>query len=206
VLLICVPAFLVITGKGSFTSGDASTAVFWGILVATTVAFFTAKKAGLTFKESKASLMKGIIDMLPVAMLLVLAFALGTICSELGVGAYVSSLTSLYLPNQIMPALVFITGCLMSFSSGSSWGTFAIMVPIIVPMSAASGIPLNILLGSMLSGAIMGDHCAIQSDSTCMASIFSGCDNINHFKTQIPYALLATGISFVLFLIVGVLM
>lgn len=151
-------------------------------------------------------MMKGIVNMLPVAMLLVLAFALGTICSELGVGAYVSNLTSLYLPNQIMPALIFFTGCLMAFSSGSSWGTFAIMVPIIVPMSAASGIPLNILLASMLSGAIMGDHCAIQSDSTCMASIFSGCDNINHFKTQIPYALLATGVSLVLFLIVGVLM
>jgi Na+/H+ antiporter NhaC len=206
VLLICVPSFLFVTGKGSFTSGDASTAVFWGVLVATLVAFFAAKKAGLSYKESKNALMKGIIDMLPVALLLVLAFALGTVCSELKVGDYVSGLTSIYLPNQIMPALVFITGCLMAFSSGSSWGTFAIMVPIIVPMAAASGIPLNILLAAMLSGAIMGDHSAIQSDSTVMASIFSGCDNINHFKTQIPYALLAAGISLVGFIIVGFLM
>ncbi|MGI6141208.1 MAG: Na+/H+ antiporter NhaC family protein [Caldicoprobacterales bacterium] len=206
VLLICVPTFLFVTGGGSFTSGDASTAVFWGVLAATLVAFFAAKKAGLGFQESKTALMKGIIDMLPVAMLLVLAFALGSICSELQVGAYVSSLTSVYLPNQIMPALVFFTGCLMAFASGSSWGTFAIMIPIIVPMAAASDIPLHILLAAMLSGAIMGDHSAIMSDSTVMASIFSGCDNVDHFKTQIPYALIAAGISLILFLIVGFFM
>lgn len=206
VLLVCVPTFLFITGKGHFTSGNASTAVFWGVLVATTVAFFVAKSAGVSYKDSKTALMKGIIDMLPVAMLLVLAFSLGAICSDLGVGTYVSSLTSLYLPNAVMPALVFFTGCLMSFSTGSSWGTFAIMVPIIVPMGTMSGIPLNILLAAMLSGAIMGDHCAIQSDSTVMASIFSGCDNVDHFKTQIPYALIAMGISLILFLIVGIAM
>lgn len=206
VLLACVPTFLFVTGQGSFTSGDASTAVFWGVLVATAVAFFAAKKAGLSFKESKTALMKGIIDMLPVAMLLALAFALGTVCSELKVGDYVSSLTSVYLPDQIMPALVFITACLMAFSSGSSWGTFAIMIPIIVPMAAASGIPLHILLAGMLSGAIMGDHIAIMSDSTVMASIFSGCDNVDHFKTQIPYALIAAGIAAVGFLIVGLVM
>jgi Na+/H+ antiporter NhaC len=206
ILLICVPTFLFVTGKGSFTSGDASTAVFWGVLVATLSAFIAAKTAGLSYKESKNALMKGIIDMLPVAMLLVFAFSLGTVCSELGVGDYVSSLTSIYLPDQIMPALVFITACLMAFSSGSSWGTFAIMVPIVVPMAAASGIPLNILIASMLSGAIMGDHCTIMSDSTVMASIFSGCDNINHFKTQIPYALIAAGIALILFLIAGLAM
>lgn len=203
VLLVCVPIFLYITGDGVVTNGNASTAVFWGVLVGTITAFLMTLKVGLSYKEATAALKKGIIDMLPIGMLLVFAFALSSICSELGVGDYIARLTSLYLPNQIMPAMIMITSALMAFSTGSSWGTFAIMIPIIVPMATTGNMPLNILLAAMLSGAIMGDHCSIMSDSTVMASIFSGCDNINHFKTQIPYALISCTIAGVLFLISG---
>jgi len=204
VLLVCVPLFLYVTGKGKITDGNASTAVFWGILISTLVGFLIAIKAGLSYKEAGGALKKGIIDMLPVGMLLVFAFALSSVCGELGVGKYIANLTSLYLSNKIIPALMFFTCCLMAFSTGSSWGTFAIMVPILVPMSTVGNMPLNILLAAMLSGAIMGDHCTIMSDSTVMASMFSGCDNIAHFKTQLPYALIAAGISLVCFLVVGI--
>ena len=94
----------------------------------------------------------------------------------------------------------------MAFATGSSWGTFAIIIPIVVPMATASVIPLNILVAAMLSGAIMGDHCSMISDSTVMASAFSGCDNVKHFRTQLPYALISAGVAAVLYLITGFVM
>ena len=77
------------------------------------------------------------------------------------------------------------------------------MIPIVVPMAEANGVPLHLLVATMLSGAIMGDHCSMISDSTVLASVFSGCDNVSHFKTQLPYALISAALAAVLYLIVG---
>ena len=157
----------------------------------------------MKWKEATDSMFKGILEMVPVAMLLVFAFCLSGICSGLGIGAYISQLTAANLPNFIVPFLVFLTACLMAFSTGSSWGTFAIMIPIVVPMGDATGLSLSILVAAMLSGAIMGDHCSMISDSTVLASTFSECDNVSHFKTQLPYSLIAAGIAAVGFLVAG---
>lgn len=205
VLLVCVPLFLWITGDGSITSGNASTAVFWGILVATLVALIMSAQAGMGWSQAGDAMKKGIVAMLPVASLLVFAFALSSVCGQLDLGKYIARLVSENFSPKIMPLLIFITTGLMAFSTGSSWGAFAIMIPIIVPIAAAIGSPVHILLGAMLSGAIFGDHSSIMSDSTVLASSFSGCEIIDHFQTQLPYALIAAAGAGVLFLILGLI-
>lgn len=203
VIIGTVIATLYITGGGKMTDGDTSTAVFYSMIIANIFTILLCMKEGIKLKESVKACMDGCMEMVPVAMLLVFAFCLSGICSELGVGAYVSEMTAAHLPAAFVPALVFIAASLMAFATGSSWGTFAIMIPIVVPMAAATGVPVHILVASMLSGAIMGDHCSMISDSTVMASVFSDCDNISHFRTQLPYALTAAGLSAILYLIVG---
>jgi tetracycline resistance efflux pump len=203
-LIASIPTFMLVTGKGVYTDGDSSTAVYYGVLIGLGSAYLLALKAGVAVKDAAKACKDGIMEMVPIGVLLVFAYSLSSICSTLGVGAYVSKVTAAYLPNLIVPLIVFLVSCLMAFASGSSWGTFAIMTPIVVPMAQASGISISILMGAMLSGAIMGDHCAIMSDSTVLASSFSGCNNVDHFRTQLPYALIATGAASVCYLIVGI--
>lgn len=206
-IIVTVIASQYITGKGVFSDGDTSTSVFYSMLIGNAVAILLCmKSAGMKGKETVKLCLDGCLEMVPIAMLLVFAFCLSGICSELGVGTYISTLTAAHISGKVIPVLVFIVACLMSFATGSSWGTFAIVIPIIVPMAEANGVPLYLLVASMLSGAIMGDHCSMISDSTVLASVFSGCDNVSHFKTQLPYALISAGISAVLFLLVGIIM
>lgn len=203
VIIISVVAAIYITGQGTFSNGSTDVAVFYAMIIGNIVALLLSVKSGMKWKDAIDSMGKGILEMVPVAMLLVFAFCLSGICGTLGIGGYISGLTAAHLPNFIVPVLVFLTGCLMAFSTGSSWGTFAIMIPIVVPMAEATGISLSLFVAAMLSGAIMGDHCSMISDSTVLASTFSECDNVQHFKTQVPYALIATAFAVVGFLIAG---
>lgn len=207
VIIACVIGGQLITGKGVFADGDTSTSVFYAMLIGNVVTIVMCMIfAGMKYGEAVKACGQGILEMIPVAMLLVFAFCLSGICGELNIGAFISGITAAHIPNAIIPTLVFITGALMAFATGSSWGTFAIIIPIVVPMATASVIPLNILVAAMLSGAIMGDHCSMISDSTVMASAFSGCDNVKHFRTQLPYALISAGVAAVLYLITGFVM
>ena len=207
VIIACVIGGQLITGKGTFADGDTSTSVFYAMLIGNVVTIIMCMIfAGMKYGEAVKACGQGILEMIPVAMLLVFAFCLSGICGELNIGAFISGITAAHIPNAIVPTLVFVTGALMAFATGSSWGTFAIMIPIVVPMAAASVIPMNILVAAMLSGAIMGDHCSMISDSTVMASAFSGCDNVKHFRTQLPYALISAGAAAVLYLITGFVM
>ena len=204
VIIASVIGALLITGGGVITNGDASVAVFYSMIIGNVVTILLCcAMAKMKVKEACSQCLKGCGEMVPVAMLLVFAFCLSGICGELGIGAYISALTAAHLPNFIVPCLVFITAALMAFATGSSWGTFAIVIPIVVPMAAATGLPLPLLIAAQLSGAIMGDHCSMISDSTVMASAFSGCDNVKHFRTQLPYALIGAGAAAVLYIVAG---
>ena len=202
-IIITIVATQFITGHGNFADGDTSTSVFYSMIIGNLFMIIACRVIGLKHKDVMAACGAGILEMISVGMLLVFAFCLSSLCGELGIGVYISEITAAHIPNLLVPALIFITSSLMSFATGSSWGTFAIMIPIVVPMATASVIPLHILIASMLSGSIMGDHCSMISDSTVLASAFSGCDNVSHFRTQLPYALLGAGVSVVLYLIVG---
>ena len=207
IIIASVIGALLITGKGVITDGDTSVAVFYSMVIGNVLTILLCVAfAKMNIKEACSQCLKGCGEMVPVAMLLVFAFCLSGICGELGIGAYISALTAAHLPNFIVPCLVFITAALMAFSTGSSWGTFAIVIPIVVPMAAATGLPLYLLVSAQLSGAIMGDHCSMISDSTVMASAFSGCDNVKHFRTQLPYALISAVAAVVLYIVAGLIL
>lgn len=207
IIIASVIGALLITGKGVITDGDTSVAVFYSMIIGNVLTILMCvAMAKMSIKEACSQCLKGCGEMVPVAMLLVFAFCLSGICGELGIGGYISALTAAHLPNFIVPALVFITAALMAFATGSSWGTFAIVIPIVVPMAAATGLPLYLLVSAQLSGAIMGDHCSMISDSTVMASAFSGCDNVRHFRSQLPYALISAAGAVVLYIVTGLIL
>ncbi|PAB60555.1 Na+/H+ antiporter NhaC family protein [Anaeromicrobium sediminis] len=204
VLIGMMPISLYITGEGNMMEGSGSTSVYWAVIAA--VAFcgvlYIGKKI-LTLNEYMDYLYKGIGGMVPVASILIFAFAIGNSISDLGTGQYLASLVAGKVSGAFGPAIIFILGCIMAFSTGTSWGTFAILMPIALQMAVAMDANIYASIGAVVSGAIMGDHCSPISDTTILASMASASDHIDHVKTQIPYALLSSAIAFVLYIVVG---
>jgi Na+/H+ antiporter NhaC len=149
--------------------------------------------------------MKGAGDLLPIATILLFALTLGDVANALGTGVYVANMVSGNISPVLLAPLVFLVSAFIAFSVGSSWGTFAIMVPIAVPIAMTLGIPVPLLLGAALSGGIFGDHASPISDTTVLASMASASDHIEHVRTQLPYALIAAAIATIGFLLVGLL-
>ncbi|HUP21193.1 MAG TPA: Na+/H+ antiporter NhaC family protein [Gemmatimonadota bacterium] len=195
---------LFVTGEGDPLDGDGSTSVLWAISSAIAAMFVLYKVQGIMgVEESSKYTLQGMAGLLPLVVVLVLAFALGATCNALGTGPFVASVVERFLSPGLVPALLFLAGGLISFSTGTSWGTFAIMIPIGVPMVDPLGLSLPLVLGAVLSGGIFGDHCSPISDTTIVASLASACDHITHVRTQLPYALLAGGAATALFLAAG---
>ena len=147
--------------------------------------------------------LKGMSGMLNMALLMVFAFAIGNLCNELGTGQYVAEVTRGWLSPALVPAIVFLTSCFIAFSTGTSWGTFAIMIAIAVPMANSFEINVYLAIAAALGGGVFGDHCSPISDTTIISSMASASDHIDHVKTQLPYALFAGGITIVLYLLLG---
>ena len=124
---------------------------------------------------------------------------------DLGTGAYIAKLVGGNLPNALIPAMLFLAGALISFSTGTSWGTFAILIPIGMPLAIALDLPPSLLLAAILGGGVFGDHCSPISDTTVVSSIAAGCDLLEHVRTQLPYAITGGIIAFVMYLIAGIL-
>ena len=145
--------------------------------------------------------MKGMTD---VAVTLVLAWSLGSMISALGTAEFiVNGLKSINFSAGLVPAAIFVFGAFVSFSTGSSWGTFAIMMPLAIPMAHAFGIPYAIAVGAVLSGGLFGDHCSPISDTTILSSTGAQCDLVDHVKTQLPYACVNGVIAFGAFVFAG---
>jgi tetracycline resistance efflux pump len=138
--------------------------------------------------------------------LMVLAFAIGDLCKDMQTGIYVASSTQSWLLPSIAPAVIFITSCFIAFATGTSWGTFAIMISIAIPLSQALDINVHLALAAVLGGGVFGDHCSPISDTTIIASMAADVDHIDHVKTQLPYALFTGALSILLYLIFGFLM
>lgn len=203
-LIVMMPINLIITGKGSLMAGDGATSVLWAVLAALVIsAIIYMWQKIFTISEFMNLTYKGIGGMVPVASILIFAFAIGQSISELGTGEYMAGLVENRIHSAFGPAIIFILGSIISFSTGTSWGTFAILVPIAIQMSVAMDVNIPITIGAVVSGAIMGDHCSPISDTTILASMASASDHIDHVKTQLPYALLAAGISVILYIIAG---
>lgn len=155
---------------------------------------------GETFKVYVGG-MKGMTD---VAITLILAWSLGSMISELGTAQFiVDVLKSMSFSAALVPAAIFLFGAFVSFSTGSSWGTFAIMMPLAIPMAQAFSIPFAIAVGAVLSGGLFGDHCSPISDTTILSSTGAECDLVEHVRTQLPYALVNGVIALIAFIIAG---
>ncbi|WP_237605187.1 Na+/H+ antiporter NhaC family protein [Salinicoccus sp. ID82-1] len=157
-----------------------------------------------TFKASFEIYTTGMQRMLNVIVIIVLAWAIGMVLEEMGTANYIVQVIDDNIPLSIIPMLIFIVGAVMAFASGTSWGTFAIMLPIAIPIAAQLDISIYICIGAVISAGIFGDHCSPISDSTILSSTGAGSDHIDHVKTQLPMALLNGAIT-VIALFVGTL-
>jgi len=188
-------------GEGSGFS-SVLYAVIISILVAITMYFI---QGILKPKEAVNLTLKGISELMPLALLMLLAFAIGDACKELETGVYVANATKDWLSPELLPAVVFIISSFIAFSTGTSWGTFAIMLAISLPMANIHGADITIVIAATLGGGIFGDHCSPISDTSIISSMASASDHIDHVKTQLPYALFGGIITTILYLIIGFL-
>lgn len=157
-----------------------------------------------SFEEIFSIYINGVTKMTQIAIILILAWSLGTVNKNLGSANYiVHFMQSINLSGGLIPAIAFILGCIISFATGSSWGTYSIMIPIVIPMAITLNAPLYVTIGAILSGGLFGDHCSPISDTTILASAGSGCSHIEHVRTQIFYAILNGVLAFIGFLVGG---
>ena len=191
---------------GAFGNTDAFVGLPWGGLIALilTVIYLVARKV-LSFKEAMACVPKGFIAMVPPIIILTLAVSLKAMINSLGADVYVHDLmfaasASLY---SMLPAVIFIVACILAFASGTSWGTFGILIPIVTAVFPADSQLLIIGISACCAGAVCGDHCSPISDTTIMASAGAQCEHLNHVSTQLPYAVTVAIVSFIGFIIAG---
>ena len=206
VLVATVPAGLWITGDGDFTAGSGSTAVLWGVLAGLAAAWGFALRQGESLDGLMGLSLRGAGALLPVSTLLLLALALGDVARALGTGPYLAGLVSEAVPAFLLPALIFLVSAFTAFSIGSSFGTFALMIPLAIPVALGLDLSAPLFLAAVLSGAVFGDHASPISDTTVVASMAAATDHIDHVRTQLPYALLAAGVATVGFVVAGALL
>jgi len=204
VMVIMMPLGLWITGNGDLRAGSGSTSVLWAVLaaLATTWALLLGQRRSTVDQLTRMAL-KGAGGLVPLALILVLALALGDVARALGTGPYVAQITAGILPPVVFLPLLFLVSAGIAFATGTSWGTFAIMLPIAVPAALALGLPPSPFLAAALSGGVFGDHASPISDTTIISSMAAATDHIDHVRTQIPYAGIAAGIALVGFVLVG---
>ncbi len=184
---------------------NAPLAIFLAVAggLAGTCGYFGIKRV-LPWEAMLAPIWQGIFTLLPLLSLLVCAFAVSAVTRSLGTGMFLAGALYGQLDPLWLPVLVFGIGCLISFASGTSWGTFAILIPIVVPLAEAFQAPVALLVGAALSGGLFGDHCSPVSDTTMVASLAAGVKPIEHIRHQLPYALLGAGLALGLYLVTGV--
>ncbi len=204
VMVVMMPLSLFMTGGGNLMEGSGSTSVLWAVLSGLAVAWILLLvQRGASLDDLVRTSLKGAGGLVPLALILLLALALGDVAIELGTGEFVARVTQGVLPPVAFLPLVFLVSGGIAFSIGSSWGTFAIMLPIAVPAAEVMGFPLAPFVAAALAGGIFGDHASPISDTTIISSMAAATDHIDHVRTQLPYALLAGAVAIVGFAIVG---
>ncbi len=203
-MILMVPAVLYITGDGNIMNGSGSHAVLWGVVLGLLAAAVLYLAQGImNLQELSDHTIRGIQGLTPLVIVLALAFTIAATTRPLGTGIYLASVVEGTLHLGLIPALVFLMACFVAFSTGTSWGTFAIMIPIVIPMIEVLELHPALTVAAALGGGIFGDHCSPISDSTIVASMAAATDHIDHVRTQLPYALIAASGALTLFLIFG---
>ena len=194
----------------AFANSDASIGLVFGSSVALifTIAFYILTKV-LSFKDCMSAIPDGFKSMVPAILILVFAWTLKTMTTSLGSDVFVSSVVSQFAENNavmsMIPAVVFVIGCFISFATGTSWGTFGILIPIVCKVFNydANNVLMIMSVSACMAGAVCGDHCSPISDTTIMASAGAHCEHINHVSTQLPYALTVAAVSLISYIIAG---
>ncbi len=203
-MILMVPVVLYLTGDGNIMNGNGSQAVLWGVILGLLAAAVLYLAQGImNLQELSDHTIRGIQGLTPLVIVLALAFTIAATTRPLGTGIYLASVVQGTINPGFVPALVFLMACFIAFSTGTSWGTFAIMIPIVIPMIEVLGLHPALTLAAALGGGIFGDHCSPISDSTIVASMAAATDHIDHVRTQLPYALMAASGALTLFLIFG---
>ena len=189
----------------AFSNTDATVGLAWGGLVALifVIIYFIARRL-ISFKDAMACIPKGFIAMVPAILILTMATALKNMTGLLDSDTFVNeALASAGSLDKFLPAIIFLVACAIAFSTGTSWGTFGILIPIVTAIFPV-GSELGIMgMSACLAGAVCGDHCSPISDTTIMSSAGAQCEHVNHVSTQIPYAVTVAVISFVCYLLAG---
>lgn len=191
----------------AFADTDSATSLVYGgigALILCMVLFVPRKL--MTYGEFMNAFIQGAKSMIPAFCILILAWTFGSVLRDDGLqtGTFVASLIGSRVPVKLLPAIMFIVSGLIAFSTGTSWGTFAIMLPIAIPISGGVNPEMiGVMMASVLAGAVFGDHCSPISDTTILSSTGAACHHIDHVSTQIPYALTVAAVSFIGFIIAG---
>ena len=214
-LIICCMVGMLYTGGffsgedfvTAFSQSDASLGLtmgsFFGLLI--TIGLYQVRRV-LKFSECMACIPEGFKSMVPAIMILTFAWTLKAMTDSLGADVYVATVVASSARSLLnfLPAIIFVVGCFLAFATGTSWGTFGILIPIVVAVFENSNPDLMIIsISACMAGAVCGDHCSPISDTTIMASAGAQCEHVNHVTTQLPYAVTAAVVSFVSYIIAG---
>ena len=214
-LIICCVIGMIYTGgffEGAdfvtaFSNSDASVGLAIGSAFALviTILLYVSRRV-LGFKECMDCIPEGFKAMVPAIMILTFAWTLKSMTDSLGAAEFVAALIKSSAAGivNLLPAIIFVVGCLLAFATGTSWGTFGILIPIVVDAFQATNPTLmTIAISACMAGAVCGDHCSPISDTTIMASAGAQCNHVNHVSTQLPYAVSVAAISFVTYIVAG---
>lgn len=214
-LIFCCLAGMLYTGGffsgtdfvTSFSQSDASVGLalggFFGLLI--TIILYLVRRV-LNFHEIMSCIPEGFKAMVPAILILTFAWTLKAMTDSLGAAVFVANIMERCAGGlmSLLPAIIFLVGCFLAFATGTSWGTFGILIPIVVAVFANSNPELMIIsISACMAGAVCGDHCSPISDTTIMASAGAQCDHVNHVSTQLPYAIVAAAVSFITYIIAG---
>lgn len=214
-LIICCMIGMLYTGGffsgvdfvTAFSQSDASLGLtmgsFFGLVI--TIALYQVRRV-LKFSECMACIPEGFKSMVPAIMILSFAWTLKAMTDSLGADVYVATVVASSARSflNFLPAIIFVVGCFLAFATGTSWGTFGILIPIVVAVFENSNPNLMIIsISACMAGAVCGDHCSPISDTTIMASAGAQCEHVNHVTTQLPYAIVAAVVSFISYIIAG---
>jgi len=184
--------------------GSGSTSVLVSVIVSLSAAMILYRTQKIfNLKEMVALILKGMAEMLPLALLMLMAFAISAVCKELDTGKYVADVASGLISPKLVPFIVFLVSGFIAFSTGTSWGTFGIMIAIGIPMAQNMGANEIMTIAAVLGGGVFGDHCSPISDTTIVSSMSAATDHIDHVRTQLPYALIGGAITALMYLVIG---
>lgn len=214
VLIICCICGMMYVGGfwsgeslvDSFANTDASVGLPWGCIIAVIITFiYLICRRVITFKNACACISKGFVAMVPALLILTFALTLKNMTSALGAADYVAGLVEGAAAGlfSMLPAIIFLIALGLAFATGTSWGTFGILIPIVLPVFTNNPDLLMIGISACLAGAVCGDHISPISDTTIMASAGANVNHISHVETQLPYALTVAAVSFVCFILAG---